>query len=194
MSCCLLSRCIHGIHNVLKIKPMTSHQYTHEHPKVWIMQIPSVQFHLETECISGVDCSQAVCVAAMSSMTVDSVHKLLPKDLYPNWLVFPELEKVIDLVLPYIQRNNHFHLVLTTSCIVSNCPLPQLWDFSSGIRSLWKSIGCFAYNIINFFPLVMHAWTSAMLESESMNRENRATRVREITSSNSRLQGNHQSF
>ena len=37
-------------------------------------------------------------------------------------------------------------------------PFPW-WDFLSGVGSLWFSIGCFAYSIYNFFPLVtVHAW------------------------------------
>ncbi len=127
------------------IKPMTSHQSS-VHVRMNIRKFESR--HANSMCPvpswNGVSflawiVPQAVCVAAMASVTVDSVHKLLPKDLYPNWLVFPELEKVIiDLVTPLTHAFTQSIVKCTPRAWTLN---PSYWDIdyskTSDFRCDW---------------------------------------------------------
>ena len=71
-----------------------------------------------------------------------------------NFLLIPNKEPYDDNVLNY-----HLYNAIHDQTI----PIPYhvrvtQWDILLVLSSLPLSIDCFAYNINNFFPLVVHAW------------------------------------
>ena len=144
------------------------------------------------------------------------VHRPFASLPCPPWLLttftncFPKTCTQIGLCFLNLRRwliwcshmFNHltmFDLVITTSCIDSSHPLTQ-WDFSSGIRSLWESIGCFSIQYHQFLSSRdacldlgnVRIWINEQGEPTASYRW--ATWVWEITSSNSRLQEHHRSI
>jgi hypothetical protein len=132
MSCCLLSRCIHGIHNVLKIKPMTSpsvHAWTSE-------RFESCKFHLSSSILKRSVFLAWIVHRPFASLPCPpwpstAFTNCFPKTRTQIGSCFLNLRRwLIDLVLPYIfHQMTMFHLVLTTSCIVSNRPFSSMGLF-----------------------------------------------------------------